>query len=205
MPEQIPPSPSTRSAAARLTDRQLLDALRVRMRPAEGDPVDVVGVRRDAARVLAFARRVSEVGLEAKLVQEAGGALDAAGRELAELRELSSVHLKDRLPEAAQAALGDRIDAFLATAGTDHDPADAAALGLEFAAEGINDQASALRTRRSTLKDAAAALNAHGLSDRAQALGLARATGLLAEARPDEALRAQAANLDPRTAPDLGR
>ena len=87
-PNHVNPAPTEAVKGTQLTDRELIKALRDRVRPAAGDPVDVVDVRSDASDVVKFADIVGEIGTEAARAQQSKAELGEQLSDVAALRDL---------------------------------------------------------------------------------------------------------------------
>jgi hypothetical protein len=84
----VNPAPAAPAKALSATDRELVKALRDRVRPAEGDPVDVVDVRSDASDVVQFASVIDDIAVEATRTQRHKASNGAELDDLAALRDL---------------------------------------------------------------------------------------------------------------------
>lgn len=111
------PVPSGLARNAQLSDREIIRALRDRILPAEGDPVDVVDVRGDASDVVTFADIVGDIGAAASRTQQAKTAVRDQLNEIAELRKQLEFDAFGRLPEDESEALGSRLRALEARSG----------------------------------------------------------------------------------------
>jgi len=110
----VNPAPIAPAKGAQLTDRELIKALRDRVRPAEGDPVDVVDVRSDASDVVKFADIVGDIGTDAADAQQAKASLDEQLADVAALRDLVENDALDALSPEESEDLTARLNAFSA-------------------------------------------------------------------------------------------
>ncbi|MDH3236463.1 MAG: hypothetical protein OEQ29_23335 [Alphaproteobacteria bacterium] len=111
------PAPTGQVKGAQLTDRELIKALRDRVRPADGDPVDVVDVRSDASDVVKFADIIDEIGTEASRAQQTKAELGEALADVAALRDLVEDDALGALSPEESEDLGVRLNAFAARTG----------------------------------------------------------------------------------------
>lgn len=111
------PVPSGLARNAQLSDREIIRALRDRILPAEGDPVDVVDVRSDASDVVTFADIVGDIGAAASRTQQARSSVKEQLNEIAELRKQLEFDAFGQLPEDESEALGSRLRALEARSG----------------------------------------------------------------------------------------
>lgn len=111
------PAPVSPAKGAELTDRELIRALRDRVRPAKGDPVDKVDVRSDASDVVKFADILEDIGSDASRTQQAKLDLREKLEEVAALRDELESDAYELLSEDDSAALTERLRAFEARSG----------------------------------------------------------------------------------------
>lgn len=112
------PAPAGPAKGTQLSDRELIKALRDRIRPAEGDPVDVVDVRSDASDVVKFAGIVGEIGGDAARTQQTKSSVNAKLGDVAKLRGEVERDAYGLLTPEESEALTDRLRAFEAQSGT---------------------------------------------------------------------------------------
>jgi hypothetical protein len=108
----VHPAPAGPAKGAQLTDRELIRALRDKIRPADGDPVDKVEVRDDASDVVKFAGIVDDIGAEASRTQQAKRDLREKLEEVVELRNQLASDALDQLSEDESESLRARLRAF---------------------------------------------------------------------------------------------
>lgn len=106
------PAPTGPAKGAHPTDRELIRALRDKIRPADGDPVDKVEVRNDASDVVKFADIVDDIGTEASRTQQAKRDLREKLEEVVELRNQLASDALDQLSEDESESLRARLRAF---------------------------------------------------------------------------------------------
>jgi len=123
---------------AELTDRELINALREQVRPAEGDPVDVVAVRKDAADVVQFADLVGALGAEAVELQQGQAANRDTQHKIEQLREPVSFEERGELSLEGREDLELRIAELEAETGVSGGATEAPG-----APDGANDKADA--------------------------------------------------------------
>jgi hypothetical protein len=108
----VNPTPAGPAKGSQLTDREIIRALRDRILPAEGDPVDKVEVRSDASDVVKFAGIVDDIGSDASQTQQAKRNLREKLEEVAELRDQVASDALDELSEEESESLRARLRAF---------------------------------------------------------------------------------------------
>jgi hypothetical protein len=108
----VNPAPAGPAKGTQLTDRQLIRALRDRVRSADGDPVDTVDVRSDASDVVKFAGVVDDIGADASRTQQAKRDLREKLEEVAELRDQLERDAFQLLSEDESDSLRTRLRAF---------------------------------------------------------------------------------------------
>jgi len=113
----VNPAPISPAKGAQLTDRELIRALRDRIRPAEGDPVDVVDVRSDASDVVKFAHILEDIGSAAARTQQERRGVRAQLDDVAELRKQVESDAFGLLPQEESEALASRLKALEAQSG----------------------------------------------------------------------------------------
>lgn len=104
------PAPVSPAKGAQLTDRELIRALRDRIRPAEGDPVDVVDVRSDASDVVKFAHILEDIGAAAARTQQEREGVRAQLEDVAGLREQVENDSFGLLAQEESEALASRLE-----------------------------------------------------------------------------------------------
>jgi len=87
------------------------------VRPAAGDPVDVVAVRGDASDVVRFVDILDDIGVQAVETQRAKASLDEELKDIAELRGLVEDDVAGALSPEESDELAARLRAFEARAG----------------------------------------------------------------------------------------
>jgi len=113
----VNPAPISPAKGAQLTDRELIRALRDRIRPAEGDPVDVVDVRSDASDVVKFAHILEDIGSAAARTQQERQGVKEQLDDVAELRKQVESDAFGLLPQDESEALASRLKALEAQSG----------------------------------------------------------------------------------------
>lgn len=112
------PVPAGLAKGTQLTDRELIKALRDYVKPADGDPVDVVDVRSDASDVVKFAGIVGEIAGDAARTQQSKTSLGEQLRNIAELRGGVEREAFGLLSPEESEALTARLRAFEERTGT---------------------------------------------------------------------------------------